>query len=448
MPRPLKWIIVAVAVLVVALAGAAIALWVATDRDAGALDTELDDVTVTPGKTRPLLPPARTPPESDRVCWRTFGGDPRRSLARPWAELGLPMKKPLWSRGLKTYIEFPGTYCEGTLYVNTTEGTTYALESETGDVRWRRRVGGKLPSSPAINGPRLFIGSQAGTVTALDRKRGRVLWRVRVGGKVESSPVVVNGLVYFGSHDRRFFAVDAETGAIRWAYRTGGRINASPAVFEGKACVTTYAGSFVCLNARTGRELWTRYLKRDAFRYESFYASPSSNGERIFSVARSGKVVALEAANGKVAWTAEVGGYGYTTPAVANGRVFAGGFDGRLRAFSAADGDQLWATWVPGRILGAPVVIGEHVFFATLEGRTYAARVDTGKIVWRLPIGKYSPVIATERTYYFTLNGRLLATRGRLAPKRDYSSDGCRRLQTGERCTPATAKPQIPSRVR
>jgi outer membrane protein assembly factor BamB len=73
---------------------------------------------------------------------------------------------------------------------------------------------------------------------------------------------------------------------------------------------------------------------------------------------------------------------------------------------------------VGGRILGAPVVIGEYVFFSTLEKRTYALRASDGEIVWRLPLGRYSPGIATERTYFFALNGRLLATPGRDAPER------------------------------
>ena len=240
MPRALKWIIVAVAALVLALAGAAIGLWLANDTPSGALDTELEDVTVTPAK--PVLPPPPKPepkPElvSDRRCWLEFGGNPRRSLARPDAQLGLPRAKPMWLRSLGDYIEFPGVYCDGTFYVNTVAGSTYAIEAETGKVRWRRQVGGTLPSSPAIDGPRLFVASQAGTVTALDRARGRVLWRVQTGGKVESSPVVVNGLVYFGSHDGRLFAVYARTGRIRWAYQTAGRINASPSVFGGQACV-------------------------------------------------------------------------------------------------------------------------------------------------------------------------------------------------------------------
>jgi outer membrane protein assembly factor BamB len=127
-------------------------------------------------------------------------------------------------------------------------------------------------------------------------------------------------------------------------------------------------------------------------------------------------VYALDASSGRVVWESGVGGLGYTTPAVAEGRVFAGGFDGRLRAFRATDGDELWNTWVGGRILGAPVVIGPYVFFSTLEKKTYALRVADGSIAWRLPLGKYAPGIATERTYFLSLNGRLIATPGRDAP--------------------------------
>jgi hypothetical protein len=59
------------------------------------------------------------------------------------------------------------------------------------------------------------------------------------------------------------------------------------------------------------------------------------------------------------------------------------------------------------------VLIGEHVFFSTLERRTFAVRASDGKVVWRLPMGRYNAGIATERSYYFSLNGRLIAFRGR-----------------------------------
>jgi outer membrane protein assembly factor BamB len=69
----------------------------------------------------------------------------------------------------------------------------------------------------------------------------------------------------------------------------------------------------------------------------------------------------------------------------------------------------MWRRRVGGRILGPPFVAGNLVFFSTLEKRTYAARISDGRIVWRVGMGKYSPGIATDRHYFFTLNGILIA---------------------------------------
>ena len=93
-----------------------------------------------------------------------------------------------------------------------------------------------------------------------------------------------------------------------------------------------------------------------------------------------------------------------------------GGFDGALHAYDARSGRTLWTRTVGGRVLGAPVQIGGLVFFATLEQKTYAVRAIDGKPVWRIGMGKYSPMIATRRRYYMTLNGILVAFRARNSP--------------------------------
>lgn len=423
MPKAFVWILVAISAIVLALFGLAIAIAMTTqDRSTGSLDTELNDVTVTSATTVPPQIEKPAGPIADRECWLFFGANPQRSLARTTTDLGVPRQRPLWNRGLKGYIEYPPTYCDGMLYVNTFKGVTFAIDSTTGKVRWSRRYGGTMPSSPAIDGPRLIVSSQNGTVTAVARSNGRVLWRVATAGKVESSPVVVDGTVFFGSQDGRLFAVDSETGRIRWAYNTGGRINSSPSVYGRRVCITNYSGAFFCLDRTTGNKIWSTYIKRDLLRYDSFYSSPSTDGERLYAISRSGKVVAVRASDGSVEWTHQVPGWGYTTPAVAHGLVFVGGFDGKLHAYRATTGDEIWQTYVGGRILGAPVVIGNLVFFSTLEGRTFAARVSDGKVVWRIPFGRYSPGIATERTYYFSLNGRLIAFEGRNLPRRSPAS--------------------------
>jgi outer membrane protein assembly factor BamB len=396
--------------------GIAAVYFLTSDRTKGKIDTQLRGITVTRAKPRPRPRPKPRPVvAADKPCWPNFGGDPQRTLARVKIDLGKPTK-PLWARGLGGYIEYPPSYCNGRLYVNTYKGLTYAIDARTGRVVWKRKGSGPKPSTPAIAGDRLIVSSTGGTVTAYDRASGRTLWELRIDAKVESSPVAIGRTAYFGATDGRLFAVATASGRIRWAYQTGGRINSSPSIWGNRICITTYAGSIACFDRRNARRLWIRYIKRDLVRYESFYASASTDGRRLFTIARSGKVVALRASNGEVLWTHELNTTGYSTPAIAGNRVFVGDFRGTLHCYRAATGRELWHRYVGGRILGPAVVIGKLVFFSTLEQKTFAVRRDDGRVVWRIGMGKYSPGIATDRHYYFSLNGILAAFRGASSP--------------------------------
>jgi hypothetical protein len=171
MPRAFRWVLLGVAILVLVVAGIAAAFWfVNRDRPQGSLETAVSDVTVSVAKHEPKHPASSKPvgskPVGDKQCWLVFGGDPQRSLARPDDRLGLPTSKPLWSRVLDDYVEFPPSYCDGMLYVNTLRGHTYAIVASSGKVRWKREISGQKPSTPAIDGPRLIVSSKDGTVTS------------------------------------------------------------------------------------------------------------------------------------------------------------------------------------------------------------------------------------------------------------------------------------------
>jgi outer membrane protein assembly factor BamB len=259
---------------------------------------------------------------------------------------------------------------------------------------------------------------------------------------------------YFGATDGRLFAVNVDSAKIRWAYQTGGRINSSPSIWGHRICISTYAGSIACFNRGNGHLLWIKYLKRDYLRYESFYASPSTDGSRLFTIARSGKVVALRATDGDVLWTHELNSLGYSTPALAHGRVFVGDFRGYLHAYHARTGRELWRRYVGGRILGPAVVVGPLVFFSTLEQKTYALRARDGKPVWRIGMGKYSPGIATDKHYYFSLNGILAAFRGAKSPPEQKvevtkaAGAAAAKAKTGARETPKRSTPKPAPRTR
>ena len=408
--------------LVVLLAiGAGVAFFLKSrERPSGKLDTELKGVSASvvtnaAVPTQPKKKKGRYHVVDDKRCWDNFGGNPARTLSRPGIDIGLPLRH-FWVTGLGSYIEYPPSYCNGILYVNSYGGRTVALDSHNGHTIWQRR-GGKKPSTPAIAGARLIVTSHDGNVTTYNRFNGQLLWRLHINARLESSPVAIGRVVYFGATDGRLFAVYVRTGRVKWAYDTGGRINSSPSISGNRIFASTYAGSIFCLRLTDGHKLWSTYLRRNVLQYESFYASASTDGKRVFTIARSGKIYALNAPSGHVIWTAHVGGLGYSTPAISGGRVFIGGFDGYLRAYRAATGRLLWRRHLGGRILGGSFVAGNLVFTSTLAARTYAMRVSDGKILWHLNIGKYSPGIVTERHYFFTLNGIVMAWHGRRSPQ-------------------------------
>ena len=411
-----RGLLIAAALALVLAAGAGVAAYLAVRSPTKGGLVAPTDVTVVTTDTAPVKRPPKPPPRPrpvavDTPCWPAFGGDPMRSLARPDIDLGRP-RKSVWARGLGDLMEFPPVYCRGRLFVNLEHGETLALDARTGKTIWSRTTRERKASSPAIAGQNVVITSFDGTITALRQRDGGFVWQLRTEGPVESSPVAVGDTVYVGATDGRLFALHAATGKVRWAYDLNGRINSSPSVVGGLVCITTYSGAVGCLHRGNGARAWVQYFKRDTFRYESFYSSASSDGRRLFAVARTGRLVALDVRTGDTLWSYRTGALTYATPAVAEGRVYVVDLSGDVVALRAGDGKRLWSAHVAGRILAPALVVGRLVFFSTLSGRTYAVRAEDGRTVWQLGAGKYSPGIATETHYYLSLNGLLAAFTG------------------------------------
>jgi outer membrane protein assembly factor BamB len=393
------------------------------DTPEGSLDTDLSDITVrtadpsTDTLDEPVTTnqePGKPEPRPER-CWTEFGGNPQRTLYQP-VDLGRPLRKPRWSRGVGGLMEYGPSFCDGKIYVNTqTTGLTIAFDAKTGRRLWTRRGGAKA-STPAIVGPRLVVTSQDGTVQGMNRANGKILWEIKTGARVESSPVAMEDIVYFGATDGRLFAVNARSGAVRWAYDTGGRINSSPSIWGDRICISTYAGSIFCLRRTNGSKLWSTYVKRNVVSYESFYSSPSTDGRRLYTIARSGKLVALDARSGRVAWTHQLPALGYATPAIAHGRLFLGTRAGGFYALDASSGRMMWSRSMGGAVAGSALVVGDLVFASTV-GRTVAMRVGTGETVWRFPAGHFVPGIATDKMFYLSMSGLLVAFKGEKTPR-------------------------------
>lgn len=130
---------------------------------------------------------------------------------------------------------------DGTMYVVTGEDDVFAVDVETGDIRWHREgdLDPKISSvccgwtsrGVAIGDGMVFVGQLDGRLVALDQQTGKEVWDSQVarwqdGYTITSAPLYYDGRVYTGVSGGEFqvrgrmTAVDAKTGKVDWRFYT------------------------------------------------------------------------------------------------------------------------------------------------------------------------------------------------------------------------------------
>ena len=144
-------------------------------------------------------------------------------------------------------------------------------------------------------------------------------------------------------------------------------------------------GEVRALDAANGRTRWDADVKVE------LAAGPAAGEGLVVVGTSSGTVIALEAADGKERWRAKLSGEVLAAPLVAGGRVIVRTVDGRLRALEAADGKEAWMVedLVPRLTLrgtSPPVRAGDVVFCGFDTGRVMAVSIPTGDILWQAQV--------------------------------------------------------------
>jgi eukaryotic-like serine/threonine-protein kinase len=273
------------------------------------------------------------------------------------------------------YLSSPVVW-EGAVYFGSGDGNIYALDAETGAVRWKFQTGDVVHASPAIADGKLYLGSWDSFFYALDARTGKELWRFKTGTDpeihnqvgIQSSATVADGMVYFGCRDSNFYALDAATGQQRWVFpNQGSWVITSPVVHEGKVYfATSDSAKFHVLDAKTGATI-------DLIQYQwPIFASPSIAGETLFIAGQDGKLVAVDLTSRKQAWVFQ-----------------SEGSQKNLAGLSQADGSPDYRTAFAsnfyddmvvgvekmrsvGMMLSSPVIAGKVVYVGSADGNLYA----------------------------------------------------------------------------
>ncbi|MGZ8694082.1 MAG: outer membrane protein assembly factor BamB family protein [Gaiellaceae bacterium] len=245
-----------------------------------------------------------------------------------------------------------------TVYVQDLRSNVFALDRDTGAVRWTHRYDARNdgPNGLAVADGRVY-GATDSDAFALAADTGRELWRRHLTSATEQfvdiAPVVWQGMVFtstvgFPPGGRgAIYALNAETGVVAWKFDTirepwrypleagggglwypvsvdtDGRLyagTANPApwggtperpnggAFPGPAL---YTDSLLVLDAATGALLWHDQVVPHDIRDYDFQATPILAGvegvDLVLGAGTAGRVIAWDRETRRRVWEAEVG---------------------------------------------------------------------------------------------------------------------------------------------
>lgn len=373
--------------------------------------------------------------------WAQPGGAPAKAMHH----LALPQTlDKAWSASAgkgtsrTAYLLAAPIVADGMLFTVDTEATVQAMDAETGRKLWSvtlpRKESKRLAfgGGVAYDGGKLVVTSGYGFVAALNAKNGEKLWQVDLQVPFRGAPTLAGGRAFVVTFDNQLFTLNAENGEVQWD-ATGIVENASilgtgaPAVSADTLVVGYSSGELTALRVENGRVTWQELLTRTGRTTAigsllDIDGSPVIDRGRVFAIGNGGRMVSLELTTGQRIWEINLGGV--QTPWVAGDFVYAVTNEGELVCLTRGEGRVRWLTQLQrykdvedekGLVTwNGPVLAGDRLILTSSHGYVATVSPYTGALISVEKMGEGSylpPVVANNRLYVMTNNGRITAFR-------------------------------------
>lgn len=217
-------------------------------------------------------------------------------------------------------------------------------------------------------------------------------WSTDLGGSPSHAPAYGPEAAYVPLRDGTVAAVALDDGSVLWCVVQP--VSWAPAAADGLV-VIAHEGRLVALTAGDGAVAWT--FAADV----PVSAPPVSRSGWLVVGLESGDVVALRAADGLELWRRRFGSVLRTRPSIAGQRLYLPLEDGRITVLQLAGGDPVWARSVGGR--PREVLALDALFVGSTDNFFYRLALDDGTIEWRWRTGGDivgAPRIDAERVFF------------------------------------------------
>ena len=361
-------------------------------------------------------------------------------------------------------------------------GVTSARISPPLGVKWKinlqpddERIASLNP--PVVIGDTIYFGSDDGNFYALDVESGYMRWVFRAGAEINSIPYADNEKVYFGSKDWKLYALSREDGSEVWSFETNNEVNSQVERYKDYIIFVSDADAVYYLSPDGEIEFiidnpyWMnfQFLMADDVKYFStgpggqigpfdinsreflwflpryeidayWYSFPAVRNNLLFMAtaefrdrwAMDFSFYALDRHNGRIIWARDIEGVynirgwneydefelflrnlnmlDWMAPTVWRDLVIYTAGDVKARAFEAETGNLRWETTFDTPVSSSATIAGDRIYFGLIDYGEHPARivcldVRSGRLLWSMETEGAllsAPVIAGKRIIFGT----------------------------------------------
>lgn len=235
---------------------------------------------------------------------------------------------------------------------------------------------GAVSAGPVTDDIRIYFAFTSGVLAARDAVDGHEVWRQK---KDVSQPMAVAGEFLVTSSGDAIEALNAATGKAAWIVP---RIKTvAPLLAQASWVIAVTETEVLGIRAANGEIVWRHAAG-------GVKLPPVLEGDRLYTGADDGRVLALNVQDGSVAWERFFPG-GVTAIAAYQGRVYVGAGDKRLYCLAGSKkGDEEWAYQLGALTARHIAVDDDRVYVGSLNNVVRALDRRNGNQRWMAPLSQ------------------------------------------------------------